>query len=215
MTKHEKSSAQMRLLFKDAFVLTLITLIAGFALAMVYQVTKEPIATQAYEKKMNAYKTVFASASSFDETDDTKAKTDTAMDILAPHTELGKVGIEEVLQATDENAGAIGYVATAYSDEGYGGRIRISVGYDTKAHQVTRVAILEASETAGLGAKIFEPAFHDQYAEKSVAQFKVVKGSATSEDEIQALSGATISSRAVTNAVNAALLVFTEGGTQS
>ena len=53
--------------------------------------------------------------------------------------------------------------------------------------------------------KAEEPEFKDQFSEKAVTAFKVVKGGASAENEIDAISGATITTNAVTNAVNAAL----------
>ena len=55
----------MNKIVKDALVLTLITLIAGCALGVVYEVTKEPIAEASEKAKQEAYKEVFETADSF------------------------------------------------------------------------------------------------------------------------------------------------------
>lgn len=205
---------KIKFLFKDAIVLMAITLVSGFLLALVFEVTKEPIAKAAYEKKMAAYKKVFEGAKEFKEDEKTKALTEGALEAIKKDgASLGKVGFEEVMTAVDDNGKEKGYVATVYSDEGYGGRIRISFGYDVEKKLLTKIEILEASETAGLGAKISTPEFSGQYSNKGVKAFKVKKGSASTDDEIAAISGATISSTAVTNAINAGLLVL-EGGTK-
>ncbi|MDO5695183.1 MAG: RnfABCDGE type electron transport complex subunit G [Eubacteriales bacterium] len=207
----EKNNNKVKQLFKDAIILTVITLTAGFSLALLNEVTKGPIAAQAYEKKMAAYNTVFPEAKSFEEDEAAQTLTAAAADLLST-SGLGKVGVEEVLSAVDEGGNTVGFVAIAYSDEGYGGKVRISLGYDTEAKAVTKIAILEAAETPGLGAKISEPNFYEQFTDKAVEQFVVQKGGASAEEDIAAISGATISSTAVTHAVNGALLVFEGGG---
>ena len=70
---------------------------------------------------------------------------------------------------------------------------------------ITGVELLEISDTPGLGMKATEPAFKDQYKDKTVEEFTVTKTGSASDSEINAISGATITSNAVTNAVNAAL----------
>jgi Na+-transporting NADH:ubiquinone oxidoreductase subunit NqrC len=75
-----------------------------------------------------------------------------------------------------------------------------------KDGQVTGVEMLKIGETTGLGMEARDnPAFTAQYKEKQVEQFRVVKTAPAAEDEIQAITGATITSKAVTNAVNAVL----------
>ena len=65
------------------------------------------------------------------------------------------------------------------------------------------------SETAGLGAKAKDEAFNGQYdGKKTDKPLEVAKGSASGDNQILAISGATISSTAVTNGVNAAIDVF-------
>lgn len=197
--------AKIKFMFKDALILTVITLVSGFLLAFVYQMTKEPIEVQDYKKKMEAYKNVYQVADKFESTDKTIKMYEESNGKLSDG-KLGKVGIEEILEAKDKSGKSIGYVVTAYSDEGYGGRIRISLGYDVQNKKVTKIEILEASETAGLGAKISNPDFKNQFNDKKVEKFTVVKTKAENDSQIQAISGATISSSAVTNAVDAAIL---------
>ena len=70
---------------------------------------------------------------------------------------------------------------------------------------VSGVEILSIGETAGLGMKAKEASFRGQYTGKTTELFTVTKNEPAAEGEIQALSGATITSRAMTNAVTAAL----------
>ena len=69
------------------------------------------------------------------------------------------------------------------------------------------------SDLPGLGSKVADDAFNAQFAVKDVEEYVVEKATVTSDNQILAVSGATISSRAVTNAVNAGLAYFrTIGG---
>lgn len=200
---------KIKYLIKDASVLMVITLISGFLLAMVYQITKGPIARQEQEKKMFAYSKVFHEAKKFDESRiTTEILKQSRRKLEDEYKKFGKVSIEEILEVKSSADKKIGYVATVYSDEGYGGRIKISLGYDLEQKKLNGIEILDSNETAGLGAKIKEEEFLTQYNNKKHKELKLVKGSKSNDDEIVAISGATISSTAVTNSVNAALLIL-------
>jgi electron transport complex protein RnfG len=103
-------------------------------------------------------------------------------------------------------------VGCAFTTEakGYGGTIRVLTGINPDG-TVAGVEILEITETAGLGMKAKEVSFREQYAGKSAAIGLVVsKGGAAPGNSIDALTGATITSKAVTEAVNLALRLFAE-----
>ena len=102
----------------------------------------------------------------------------------------------------------IGYVFKT-SAKGYGGDIDLMVGIDTSG-KVTGVSILSISETAGLGMNAKNESFINQYIGKS-GTIGVSKNGA-SDTEIQALTGATITSKAVTSAVNTALSLYSQIG---
>ena len=109
-----------------------------------------------------------------------------------------KATVDEVCEAADE-----GYVVTVTDKEGYGGDIQITVGV-TKDGTVSGVSILSISETAGLGMRATEAKFQEQYVEKNTDKFYVSKDGGEGEP-IDAISGATITSRAFTGAVNTAI----------
>ncbi|CEI72033.1 MULTISPECIES: RnfABCDGE type electron transport complex subunit G [Romboutsia] len=92
---------------------------------------------------------------------------------------------------------------------GYGGVMEVIVGI-SKDGKITGVNIGNMAETPGLGTKANEPNFKGQFSEKEAKELSVVKGSATSDNQIAAISGATITSEAVTRGVNAAIKVFNE-----
>ncbi len=75
---------------------------------------------------------------------------------------------------------------------------------------VSGIDIIKHSETPGLGAKADQPAFKDQFKGKPTEDLVVVKTGASSDEEIDSISGATITSRAVTNAVNEASAYYNE-----
>ena len=81
----------------------------------------------------------------------------------------------------------------------------LSVGIDPGG-AITSVSYTELHETPGKGMLCAEPAFIDQFNGRSVESFKLLKsGGSTAENEIDGVSGATITSSAAVNAVNAAL----------
>lgn len=186
---------------KDAFTLFAITLISGLALGAVYEVTKEPIAQATIAANNATYKEVFAEAESFDELAD--------VDLAGLNTQLaggefGNVGLESVMAAKDAAGTELGYVVNSYSMDSYGGKVGISVGIKEDG-SITAVGFREISDTPGLGLKAKDDAFKGQYVGKNAEQLTVVKGGGAGDAEINAISGATITSSAVTNAVNAAL----------
>lgn len=105
-----------------------------------------------------------------------------------------------------------GYVATAVCHEGYGGDITVMVGIKDNM-TVNKIKIMSLSETAGLGAKSDTPEFMNQYngLKNGISVVKNNGGSAA-DNTISAISGATITSKAVTKAVNCALQAAENGG---
>ena len=112
--------------------------------------------------------------------------------------------ITDVMAALDGSGAVIGY-AMSISTSGSQGEIVIAYGYGVDGTSMG-IDILTSSETAGLGSKASEPEFKDQYAGKAVESFSVVKSGAAGDSEINAISGATITSNAVTTAVNAGIV---------
>lgn len=117
------------------------------------------------------------------------------------------------VDAVYKSAGG-GYVVSAVCAEGYGGDITVMVGID-KDFKIHQAKVMSMSETPGLGAKSQTPEFINQYNGLG-GGIKVVKGGTASESEIQAISGATITSRAVTKAINTAVEAaeYANGGEQ-
>lgn len=170
---------------KPALILTAICLIIALALAGTNVLTADAIAQneekEAYETRIK----VLEGAENFEPIE------------LEPFTAEDGSKFVEMVKATN----GIGYVATTKT-KGYGGEMTVMTGFDNDG-SIVGVSILSSSETPGLGKKAEEPNFTGQYLGKSGA-LSVVKNAAGSDSDIVAISGATISSKAVTSAVNCA-----------
>ena len=165
-------------------ILFLITAIAGCCLG--YESTKDVIADKKEEVNQRAYAKVLPDAGVL-----------TKLEV-----QPDQKAVLEVYRA--ENGG----VAMKVMGTGYGGDMEMAVGIDADGN-VTGVSIISHGETPGLGAKATEADFIDQYSGKNAKEtLTVVKGDAA-ENEISAISGATITSRGVTEGVNEALQYYT------
>ena len=185
----------MNKIVKNTLILTMITLVAGLGLGLVYEVTKAPIAQAQETAKKEAWQMVFPEA-------DINDFEQVELDEKAAGKALADMGVNGTIDEAC-TVGDMGYVVTATDKDGFGGSIQVTVGI-TSDGTVNGVSILSISETAGLGMKATEPAFYGQYEGKQAEKFAVSKDGGDGEP-IDALSGATITSRSVTGAVNAAL----------
>ena len=191
----------MKEMMKNTGIMLAITLIAGLLLGIVYQVTKEPIAVQEAKAKQEACQEVFADAASFDAVEVVPVE-ESAWNSAG----YGQESVDEVMMAKDSSGSTLGYVVTVTTKEGYGGDIRFTVGVRMDG-TVNGISILSISETAGLGMQA-EAVLKPQFADKNVEKFEYTKSGATSENQVDAISGATITTNAVTNGVNAGLYYF-------
>lgn len=194
----------MNKIVKNTLILTAITLVAGILLGFVYGITEQPIKDAQEKAKQEAYKSVLSDAKEFDEYSDFDA--DEAAETLK---EAGYTSdeVNEVVVGKDAGGEAVGYVVTVTSGEGYGGDIKISVGILNDG-TVKGIEMLSISETAGLGMKSTEPDFKNQFKDKKVEKFSYTKSGEEGDDKIDAISGATITTNAVTNAVDSSLVYF-------
>lgn len=201
-------------IIKDALALTLITLVAGVALGGVYEITKDPIAKQEAQAKAEAYEQVFTDAVAFEEVEMDDTLIQTIRDQLDQEGYKAQ-SIEEVMRAEDQSGETLGYAFAVVTSEGYGGDIRFSMGVQNDG-TLNGISILSIGETAGLGMNADTPAFKDQFVGKQVEKLQYTKNGATQDDEINAISGATVTTNAMTNGVNAGLCAFRvmEGGDQ-
>lgn len=192
----------MKTMLKEAGILFAITLIAGCLLGLVYQVTKEPIAEAQQKAKDEACKEVFADAEGFVLQEDISSEDASSF----VQDEGYNVSIDEVLEAQDASGSKLGYVITVTDHEGYGGDIQFSIGIRNDG-TVNGISILSISETAGLGMNA-DSVLKPQFADKNVEKFEYTKTGAPGDNQIDAISGATITTNAVVNGVNAGITYF-------
>jgi electron transport complex protein RnfG len=196
-------------IIKDALVVCVITMIAGFALGLVHEVTLPAIEARHLQTKIEAYQTVFPEAAEFppDETLTLQAE-EAVLTVLEPKG-YKNITIDEACIATDEAGNKLGYVLVVTTQNGYGGAITISLGYASDG-TVKGMEVLSINETAGMGALAAKSSFKNQFANKKVEQFKYTKTGATEENEIDAISGATITTSAVVDAMNSGISFITD-----
>lgn len=173
-------------LLKLGIILLIITGTAGLILGIVHTITKEPIAKQIEKTNNEAMQEIIPNADNF-------------KNINIKTTDM----IKEVNEAKNGND-IVGY-AIKVSPKGYGGLIEMMVGI-SKDGEVQGIKILSLSETPGLGANAKQPEFSKQFKDKKTnAPLQVVKRDPSDSNEIQAITGATITSEAVTSGVNEAI----------
>lgn len=207
-----KENSQIKNMWKDALILLVITLVAGLALGYVYEITKTPIANQKQKTKNEACANVFADAVSFapyENFDEAQAEK------VLEQAGLTEQDIDDVMVALDASSNTLGYVLNVTTHEGYAGDITFSMGVQNDG-TLNGISILSISETAGLGMKAKTDDFQDQWKNKKVEKFEYTKSGAAAENQIDAISGATITTNAITNGVNAGLAYFKsiEGGSK-
>lgn len=190
----------------DALILAAFTLVLGFILALVHDITLKPIEAANLATAQAAYKEVFKDADDFKSYD---YDADEADKIVADAGYSDT--IDDVQQALDAEGNALGYVITVTAKDGSQGSITFSVGIQNDG-TVNGYSITDISETPGLGMKAEEKDFYSQFQNKKVDNFTVVKNTPSSDDEIEAITGSTITSKAMANGCNAAICYFQNGG---
>ena len=202
----------MNKIIKDTIAITLITLVSGLLLGLVQDITAGPIAEQQQKAKEEAYKAVFADADSFEQVELTE-EVSAGLEACLDENGYGAQNIDEVMTALDASGSQVGYAFTVTTSEGYGGDIQFAMGIRDDG-TLNGISILSIGETAGLVMKANTDSFKDQFKDKKVEKFEYTKTGAAADDQIDALSGATITTNAMTNGVNAGLCAFqyAEGG---
>lgn len=158
-------------------VLMIISIASGAALALSYEITNPKIQEQARQRLEQSVLMVIPGA--------------TKMDVVEKEDMTIYIGLDD-----EGNKKGISFEA---SGSGFNGPIDMMVGYNPKDGKVTGVEVLSMSETPGVGAKIKESAFTEQFKEKSVEDQFIVN------EDVEAISGATISSTAVAEAIKTSL----------
>lgn len=193
-------------IIKLGFVLMVICIVAGTALAFTYRMTKNQIEDQSQEQQLNALKVVLPQANEF--------------------SDCKSGGEIDYYEGLDKGKEVVGYAFVGEA-KGYSSIIKVVVGIDLEG-TLTGIEITEQKETPGLGSRDVEipvtktfweailgrggsdrpgrPLFESQFVGKIHKDLKVVIGK--TDTDIQALTGATITSKAVTKAVRESMEKF-------
>lgn len=197
-----KKASDVKVMLKEAGILLLITLLSGLILGYVYNLTKEPIRLQK-EKAIQE-----ACAAVFSESEELGLKFEALEYVPGPSVaeELETMGVEigTVYRAVTSDGTLFGYVVESTS-RGFKGDIMHCIGVTTEG-MVSGVSIVEMSETQGLGTRA-EKELIPRFAGVSTDAFTYTKTGSTMDSEVDAISGATITTKAVVEAVNGGLKV--------
>ncbi len=182
----------VKYIIKLSVILLAITFVCTAVLALVNSFTQDVITKNKVASQEKARVEVLQSADKFE-------KADTGALALV---ELA-VPVTDIYEGIKDNK-TVGYTV-GVTPNGYGGAIELVVGIDTD-YTVTGITIISMSETPGLGAKIKDNSFKDGIKGKNAKDgLTVNKNGNASDNEINAISGATISSRAVCDGINTAV----------
>jgi Na+-translocating ferredoxin:NAD+ oxidoreductase subunit G len=177
--------------------LTLISMSAAACLAFVYKMTKQPIDISAMNRKINAVKQVVPEFNN------------------NPNNEMFKLpdgnGDSLEIYPAKFDSLTVGYAINTYSKNGFGGEIDLMVGFKPDG-SIININVLDQKETPGLGTKMTEPEFKDQFIGKNPDSYelKVNKDGG----HVDAITSATISSRAFCDAVQRAYNTLEKGDTK-
>jgi electron transport complex protein RnfG len=188
MSKKESTFLNMTI------TLFVITVIAGVSLGFINDITKGPKAKAKLERKVNALKQVLPEFNNNPVEDVKLIKLETAKDSVEIYSAF----------LNDDNAGT---AIVGSSDKGFSGLVKVMVGFKPDG-TIKNIAVLEQKETPGLGTKMKDDKFISQYRDKNPSTFnlKVTKDGG----EVDALTGATISTRAFSEATQMAYDVFVQ-----
>ena len=179
---------------KPVIILLVITLIAGAVLSGVYVMTEDQIAMNNEMASQAAYKEVIPDAAKFN-------------NLQVEGGVSGSTEIQKVLEGVD-GSDVKGYAVAVHNSQSFDGGLTLVVGIRPDG-TVTGISFTELHETAGMGMRCDEPEFKSQFENVNVTAFTLNKGGAsTAEDVIDSINGASVSSGAVVDAVNAALSYF-------
>ena len=209
-----KNQSPVAGIIKDTLIIFAITLVAGGVLGFVYELTKAPIEKQKLQKQADACAEVFRVA---DEEGNMVSKepltfeqvtvNQTALKAVSESLDT-KAEVTDLYEARTMDKDLYGYVIEVTTKEGYGGDIRLYMGVNREG-RLMGISILEIHETPGLGMRAPE-VLVPQFRDRKGPEFTVTKNGAVAENEIDAITSATITSKAVTRGVNFGMKYFEE-----
>ncbi|WP_100065096.1 FMN-binding protein [Miniphocaeibacter massiliensis] len=189
---------------KNAIVLAVklfvITAIAAVLLALVNGVTSPVIEERAKKEYADSLKVVFEGADSFKSIGDMDVDTKEELEKIKE----ANTNIDDIVFAYS-GEDIIGYVFKTIGKGGYGGDITFVIGVNKEDHNITGYKVLSHSETKGFGSQVTEEPFIGSVVGKNMDKEMVSATNPSSENEIQAISGTTISVTAILNGLNGAV----------
>lgn len=190
---------------KNILVLFFVALFSVTALALLNQITAAPIAEAEQAARQASYMQVYPEATEITDIPNFEK----VLTAFAAQTTAPQVTINAALEAKKDGE-QIGYVLDATSPNGYGGDVQIAIGITNEGAITAFTVIAAASETPGLGAKATEEAFQQQFSGLSALTPLAFSKTGANRDlnEYDAISGATITSTAVQEAVNEAIAFY-------
>ena len=182
-------------LIMPAVILCVICLITTGLLSLTYELTREQRAKQE-EAAANANRlALFPEAAGF-----------LSFDLPEPGNIVG--GLKEIMQVQSSDGKSLGYLVVG-ERRGYGGQVPVMIAISNEGI-ISGVRVLSNEETPGLGKKVEGSAFLQQFFLKPADRKFALSAQSGQDQQVDAISGATISSRAVTEAVNIAVLTYTQ-----
>jgi len=183
----------VKIIIRLGLTLMVVSLVAALALGLTFALTNEQIKRQAKEKEAEAFRKVLPQVK---RAEDFKEKKDLTKKIQKKYEEVNKVAEGYV------SGKKVGTVVVVWP-RGYGGYIKMAVGLDTDG-KVTDYALIEHNETPGLGTFIEESSFRKKFKGKEARDPVEIAR------DIDAITGATVSSRAVTKGVRISLDAYSK-----
>ncbi|WP_099187579.1 RnfABCDGE type electron transport complex subunit G [Tepidibacter mesophilus] len=182
----------MKEILKLGVILLIITSISAVILGFTNDVTLPAIQEQNEKANIESRKTVLSDAKEFKPVEE----------------EVESAMVKEIYQGLDGSE-VVGYTIKT-APKGYAGEVEVMVGIGADG-TIQGISIGNHAETPGLGAKAADEPFKSQYNGKSVDKnIEVIKTPGPKENEIVAIAGATITSKAVTDGVNEAIRIYNE-----
>ncbi|MBO4580691.1 MAG: RnfABCDGE type electron transport complex subunit G [Bacteroidales bacterium] len=189
------------------FSLLLITAVTAGILGVVYKYTQQPIEQKKSEKKEKAIKEVLPSYDNIVEEKLAIASV-AEKNIFKKEMAADSMTIYKAYKGEE----LVGIAAETFSDKGFGGRIFLMAGFLPDG-TIYKINVLSHSETPGLGSKMTDPGFYQQFENKNPQNFKLT----VKKDggDVDAITAATISSRAYCDAVDKAYNIISNIGGQN
>ncbi len=206
--QNAKSKFDIKGIVKAVVVIFVITLVMGAALGAVHDITKKPISDAALKAKEEAYKEIYPDAASIVSIEEqSESITNKFLNDTLHAAGYKDNTIDEFNLVTDKDGRLIGTIVVVTNKNGYGGDIQLAVGISLAENKITGISFLTLNETVGLGMKANEAEFKGQFKDAPLGEISYTKTGSDSANVIDAISGATITTSAVTDGVNSAVAI--------